>query len=86
MRIISQNGMQDIPYDRKCISVTTDGCIVAHDNVCATTEQIRQSVIAEYSSKEIALEVMDGLRNLYTLGSKTVRLPREEELQCLHTI
>lgn len=86
MRLISQDRTIDIPYEKKCISITQDGYIIAHDDICMPNGEMLKSVIAKYSSREIALEVMDGLRNLYTLGSKTVRFPREEEIQCLPTI
>lgn len=85
MRIISQDGTLDIPYERKCIGITQDGYIIAHDDICMANEEALKSVIAKYSSREIALEVMDSLRNLYTLGSKTVRFPTEEEFNDLLT-
>ncbi len=85
MRLISQDGASDIPYEKKCISVSQDGYIVAHDNLCMPNGEMIKSVVAKYSSREIAIEVMDSLRHLYTLGSKTVRFPAEEEFNNLVT-
>lgn len=85
MRIISQNGTIDIPYEKKCIGITQDGYIIAHDNICVPNDEMTKSVVAKYSSREAALEVMDSLRHLYTLGTKAVKFPTEEEFNNLVT-
>lgn len=65
MRVISQDGYTDIPYEGFVFSATDDWKIkVAKDVVC----DIRQGkirVIAEYSSREKVLKVMELLRETY---------------------
>lgn len=65
MRVISQDGYTDIPYEDFVFSATDDWKIkVAKDVVC-DTRQGKLRVIAEYSSREKALKVMELLREAY---------------------
>lgn len=65
MRVISQDGYTDIPYEGFVFCATDDWKIkVAKDVVC-DTGQGKLRVIAEYSSREKALKVMELLRESY---------------------
>lgn len=65
MRVISQDGYTDIPYEDFVFSATDDWKIkVAKDVVC-NTGQGKLRVIAEYSSREKALKAMELLRETY---------------------
>lgn len=65
MRVISQDGYTDIPYEDFVFSATDDWKIkVAKDIVC-DIRQGKLRVIAEYSSREKALKVMELLRETY---------------------
>lgn len=67
MRIISQNGTIDVPYDCFSLTIATGkykdvevGCIYCH-NLSST----KGTKLAEYSSKENAEKAMEMLREKY---------------------
>lgn len=80
MRIISQDGTIDIPYDRKCLFVSEDGDIRAMSNVCEASEIVFNSDIAQYSTKEKALRVVADLRDAYRSDCRYYELPKEEDV------
>jgi hypothetical protein len=80
MIIISQNGRMDLPYDRKCIGATNDGCIVATDEVCVTRDTFVHSVIAEYSTTEKALKAIKEMRHHYRAREEYYQFPKEEAI------
>ena len=61
MRLISQNGAIDVPYEMSSIR-NDDGLIV----LCMAGETGKGSVIATYSTSEKAQKAMDMLRTAYT--------------------
>ena len=61
MRIISQNGAIDVPYEMSAIR-NDDGLII----LCMAGETGKGSVIARYSTSEKAQKAMDMLRIAYT--------------------
>lgn len=65
MRIISQDGMIDIPYERYCFGLyDRDTCrIIAWDS--KRTNAI-YPLMADYSSQEKAMKAMEMLRSVYT--------------------
>lgn len=65
MRIISQDGMIDIPYEKFVFSITKDNRIVATIGCTASPEEAYFSTIAKYSTQEKAMKVMEMLRNAY---------------------
>lgn len=65
MRVISQDGYTDIPYEDFVFSATDDWKIKVAKDVIYTTGQEKLRVIAEYSSREKALKVMELLRETY---------------------
>ena len=65
MRVISQDGYTDITYEDFVFSATDDWKIKVAKDVVYTTGQGKLRVIAEYSSREKALKVMELLRESY---------------------
>lgn len=63
MRILSQDGRIDLPYEKFSLSITQDNCIVATRDVVASMEEILIGVIAKYSTEEKAKKAMEMLRN-----------------------
>jgi heterodisulfide reductase subunit A-like polyferredoxin len=62
MRVISQNGMLDIPYEEFVFGITKDNKIACCRECVATPSEIYNGIIAAYSSKEKALKAMEMLR------------------------
>lgn len=65
MRIISQDGTIDIPYENFVFGITQDNFIVAIRDTVARPSEVCQGIVAEYSSKEKAQKAMDMLRTAY---------------------
>ena len=65
MRVISQDGYTDIPYEDFVFSATDDWKIKVAKDIVYTTGQGKLRVIAEYSSREKVLKVMELLREAY---------------------
>ena len=61
MRVISQNGTIDVPYEMSAIR-NDDGLII----LCMAGETGKGSVIARYSTSEKAENAMEMLREKYT--------------------
>lgn len=82
MRVISQTGKTDIPYEDFVFSILNNGGnygIAAVKNVAEPPEVFMNSLIATYSAKEKAIKAMEKLREqykrletlkLYTKGSR----------------
>ena len=66
MRVISQDGMIDVPYENFVFGTTKDNSIVAIRDTVARPQEICQGIVAEYSSKEKAQKAMEMLRTAYT--------------------
>ena len=65
MRILSQDGTRDIPYEMFCLGITEDNCIVATQNLCESIEVFTKSVMAKYSTAKKAQKSLDMLREEY---------------------
>lgn len=67
MRIISQDGTIDVPYNFFSLSVASGKCKdVEYACInCRNTSSPNGTVLAEYSSKEKALKAMEMLREQY---------------------
>jgi hypothetical protein len=65
MRVISQDGTDDIPYENFTFSITVDNCIIASKNLAASPQELFCGRIAEYSSREKALKAMEMLRKTW---------------------
>lgn len=69
MRVISQDGTTDVPYENFVFSILNSGGgnfgIVAVKNVAEPPEVFLNSLIATYSTKEKAIKAMEMLREHY---------------------
>lgn len=68
MRVISQNGKSDIPYEHFAFSIVGNGSgysIIATRNIAEPPEVAINSVIATYLTKEKAIKAMEMLRTVY---------------------
>lgn len=69
MRVISQNGTIDVPYENFVFSILNSSGgnygIVAVKNVAEPPEFFMNSLIATYSTKEKAIKAMEMLRTSY---------------------
>lgn len=65
MRIISQDGNVDLPYEKFVFGITKDNKIACCRECVAPPYEIYNGIIAEYSSKEKALKAMKMLRKSY---------------------
>lgn len=68
MRVISQNGKSDIPYEYFAFSIVGNGSgysIIATRNIAEPPEVAINSVIATYSTEEKAIKAMEMLRKVY---------------------
>ena len=66
MRVITQDGMQDIPYKKFVFSITKDNRIVATIGCTAPPTELYMSSVAKYSIQEKAMKAMEMLRSAYT--------------------
>lgn len=65
MRIISQDGRTDIPYENFCFGITKDNSIVAIRDTIARPSEIAHGVVATYSKEEKSKKAMEMLRDAY---------------------
>lgn len=65
MRIISQDGMIDIPYENFVFGVIKDNSIVAIRDAVARPSEIVRGVVAKYSTEAKAKKAMEMLRTSY---------------------
>lgn len=65
MRILSQDGRIDLPYENFSLSITQDNCIVAARDVVARPTEMLIGTVAKYSSFEKAQKAMEMLRKAY---------------------
>lgn len=63
MRIISQNGKIDVPYEMTALRATDN-----HISMCMTGDTGKGSLIAEYSSPEKVQKAMDMVQQAYENG------------------
>lgn len=65
MRVISQDGRTDIPYENFVFGITKDNSIVAIRDTIARPSEISHGVVATYSTEEKAKKAMKMLRLAY---------------------
>ena len=65
MRILSQDGKIDLPYENFSLSITQDNCIVAARDVVARPTEILIGTVAKYSSIEKCRKAMEMLHEEY---------------------
>ena len=68
MRVISQNGKSDIPYEYFAFSIVGNGSgysIIATRNIAEPPEVFMNSLVATYSTEEKAVKAMEMLREAW---------------------
>ena len=65
MRVISQDGRTDIPYETFVFGVTNNNAIAGIRDTIARPSEIAYGFVAKYSTEEKALKVMEMLREQY---------------------
>lgn len=65
MRVISQDGAIDVPYENFVFGIIEDNSIVAIRDTIARPSEIAQGVVAKYSTEEKAKKAMEMLRKAY---------------------
>lgn len=82
MRIISQNGQYDIPYESVIIQRCTNHIYFLNANLTGVENVVVDISIAEYSSTEKAVKVMEALREAYVHPYiKYFWLPKDDEVE-----
>lgn len=76
MRVISQDGTIDVPYENFVFGIIEDNFIVAIRDTIARPSEIAQGVVAKYSTKEKAEEAMKQLKYAYLCHNR-VKIERE---------
>lgn len=66
MRVISQNGVVDAPYENFVFSITKDNYIVATRDSIGRPSEIASGIMAKYSTKEKAEKAMQLLHKAYS--------------------
>ncbi len=65
MRVISQDGTIDVPYENFAFGITLDNYISAVVDTAVRPTEVVNGIMAKYSSREKALKVMELLRESY---------------------
>lgn len=87
MRVISQSGKTDIPYENFVFSILNSSGgnygIVAVKNVAEPPEVFMNSLIAAYSTETKAVKVMEMLRNEFAdYGESGIfQFPKDDEIE-----
>lgn len=88
MRLISQDGTFDVPYDQVVIQRYSDGIYWLNKNLIGVESGIYEDFkIASYSSEAKAIKAMEKLREnyknstLYKEDFLYFRFPKDEEVQ-----
>ena len=65
MRVISQDGTIDVPYENFVFGITLDNYISAVINTAVRPTEVVNGIMAKYSYREKALKAMELLRETY---------------------
>ena len=65
MRVISQDGTIDVPYENFVFGITLDNYISAVINTAVRPTEVVNGIMAKYSSREKGLKAMEMLRDRY---------------------
>lgn len=63
MRILSQDGKHDFPYEKVCLEITSRGQIFAQGDIWGVEDNYIE--VAKYSTEAKARKAMEMLRNEY---------------------
>lgn len=80
MRVISQNGSVDIPYENFVFGITKDNYIIATRDTIASPSEIVHGVVAQYSSEEKAMKVMTYMQCDFAVGKLYFQFPKDDEV------
>lgn len=78
MRVISQDGTIDIPYELTAIQLVGKTTIVAQGSYFGSNSGDNFATVAEYSTEEKAQKAMEMLRETYQYGKK-IPVPELDE-------
>lgn len=86
MRIISQDGCYDIPYEQAMLLRFKEGIYLMNNNFAGVEGITEDPVIAEYSSEEKAIKAMEMCREYYDSiffepQSEIFQFPKDEEVE-----
>ena len=82
MRVISQNGAIDVPYENFVFSITKDNCIVATRDSIGRPSEISSGIMAKYSIQEKAEKAMHILHEAYSgmpIILQNVEIPKVDD-------
>ena len=92
MRIISQDGMRNVPYDGCRVECGTDDAVRyfygSDESMCSTDEKATYDIyvasvrVGSYSTKERALEVMETIKqkgHSLGTGNNWYQMPKDKE-------
>ena len=81
MRLISQNGLFDYPYNSDCFIKCTDKDGMINVNICRSMLSKNGIIFASYSSEKNATTAIEGILRAKSRGRQFYRFPTEEELE-----
>lgn len=83
MRVISQNGVVDAPYENFVFSITKDNYIVATRDSIGRPSEIASGIMAKYSTLGKAEKAMQILHEAYIVNENFKKMNAELQLQML---
>ena len=78
MRVISQDGTIDMPYEMVVVKRFGNAVYFLNRNLAGVENQVRDIELAKYSTEEKAQKAMEMLRDTYQYG-KRVAVPKFDE-------
>ena len=78
MRVISQDGTIDMPYEMVVVKRFGNSVYFLNRNLAGVENQVRNIELAKYSTEEKAKKAMEMLRDTYQYG-KRVAVPKFDE-------
>ena len=81
MRLISQNGLFDYPYNSDCFIKCTDKDGMINVNIYRSMLSKNGIIFASYSSEKYATTAIEGILRAKSRGRQFYRFPTEEELE-----
>lgn len=81
MRVISQDGTLDIPYERFVFAVAEDNTIRAASDVSVSPEAVFNGIIADYSNQEKAIKAIGMMHEAYmSYKYRLFQFPKDDEV------
>ena len=83
MRIISQDGSTDIPYENFVFGIVKDNYIVAVRDTVARPSEVANGVVAKYSTEEKAEKAMEMLHDEWSDFAQNglFQFPKDEDVE-----